>query len=97
MNVCEPWHFSFLIYVFSERRSFQIRYVMFLKHCTDYSTVKCLGWPCPATLFFAFREIRDINHDTLLALLCLSPCALKHMICHAYFRAQVIFLKVYGT
>ena len=51
--VCGPFSLSFHIYVFSDRRSFQIRYATLLKRGNDLA-FKCLGWPCPATFIFCF-------------------------------------------
>ena len=54
--VCGPFSLSFLIYVFSDRRSFQIRYAAFCKRGNGLA-FKCLGWPCPATFTFLLFEI----------------------------------------
>ena len=37
----------------------------FLKHGSGHAMFKCLGWPCPATFIFCFR---DTNRDTLVFL-----------------------------
>ena len=37
----------------------------FLKHGSGHAMFKCLGWPCPATFIFCFR---DTNHHTLVFL-----------------------------
>ena len=64
--VCGP--LQFLVYVYLDRRSFQIRYAAVLKLGTGHA-FKCLGWPCPATFNFLLFEKPIVT-------LC-APCVLR--------------------
>ena len=71
---------AFLIHVFSDRRSFQIRYAAFMKHDAGHA-FKCLGRPYPATFIFLLFETPNVTLRLLAPrnTCCVNACIGEHV------------------